>query len=139
MPVVTPRQANPSHFDGQDQSLARASPSARHQTVIWRGYGPAMNKRNLQPSIRILLILLIFPALTLATPPADQPQATPRAENRTENYCLGGIEDRKIIVDDSQVTNPFKQTTFLGCEVDGGNAQTMPDLPSPTAERHILA
>lgn len=98
-----------------------------------------MYKPNAQPWAAILLILLMFPAATRATPPADQPQGTPRAENRTENYCLGGIEDRKIIVDDSQVTNPFKQTTFLGCEVDGGSAQTMPDLPAPTAERQILA
>lgn len=52
-----------------------------------------------------------------------------------ENYCIGGIDDRKIIVDESQIENPFRQTTRLGCEVDGGQPRTMPDLPTPSPER----
>lgn len=55
-----------------------------------------------------------------------------------ENYCVGGIDDGKIIVDESQMESPFRETTRLGCEVDGGDPHTMPDLPRPTAERTRL-
>jgi hypothetical protein len=48
--------------------------------------------------------------------------------------CLGGIEDGKLIVDESQLENPFRQTTRLGCQVDGGDPRTMPDLPAPSPQ-----
>lgn len=77
-----------------------------------------------------------------ATDAAVVAPAAPPAETRIsppENYCLGGIEDRKIIVDESQVDDPFRYTTRLGCEVDGGDPQTMPDLPRPSVERTVPA
>jgi len=82
----------------------------------------------------------LFLTAILATPALAEPPAAD-AEVRVEqpeNYCLGGIEDRKIIVDESRITNPFKQTTRLGCEVDGGDPRTMPDLPTPSAELQLL-
>lgn len=100
-----------------------------------------------------MLTALIAAVLTspgaLADPPAPAsvssresgPGGTPDAKvevRNPENYCLGGIEDRKIIVDESQLSNPFRETTRLGCEVDGGDPQTMPDLPTPTAEPQRL-
>jgi len=78
--------------------------------------------------------ILAAPAV-LAAPPATDEEA--RVE-QPENYCIGGIEDRKIIVDESRITNPFKQTTRLGCEVDGGDPRTMPELPTPSAELQLL-
>lgn len=80
------------------------------------------------------LALLAAPAAR-AEPPASDAEV--RVES-PENYCIGGIEDRKIIVDESRITNPFKQTTRLGCEVDGGDPRTMPDLPTPSAELRLL-
>lgn len=52
---------------------------------------------------------------------------------RPENLCTGGLEDGKIIVDESYLKNQFRETTRLGCEVDGGNPVRMPDLPAPNA------
>lgn len=85
------------------------------------------------------ILPLPFLVLTAALLPAAA-QAAPGDEVRAsqpENYCLGGIEDRKIIVDESQLENPFRQTTRLGCEVDGGRARTMPDLPAPSADYQL--
>ena len=88
---------------------------------------------------RILLAgTLILPAVALAGPtPASAGSDEVRVE-QPHNYCLGGIEDRKVIVDESQLINPFRQTTRLGCEVDGGDPRTMPDLPAPSAEQRRL-
>lgn len=72
------------------------------------------------------------------TPSKPGPRSEARAA-RSENYCLGGIEDRKIIVHESQVTNPFRQTTLLGCQVDGGDPQVMPDLPAPSAVEEVMS
>lgn len=88
---------------------------------------------------RILLAsALLAPALALADPAGMGPGADEVRVEQPHNYCLGGIEDRKIIVDESQLTNPFRETTHLGCEVDGGDPRTMPDLPAPSPEQHVL-
>lgn len=54
-----------------------------------------------------------------------------------ENFCVGGIEDGKIIVDEQRLTDPFRETTRLGCQVDGGAPRTMPDLPTPSPELRL--
>lgn len=90
--------------------------------------------KSILSSLIFMLAALPFTAAQAAPPaPASEVRAEPG-----ENYCFGGIEDRKIIVDESQITDPFRQTTRLGCEVDGGDPHTMPDLPTPTAERRLL-
>lgn len=84
--------------------------------------------------MRIALVALLLPgAYAQGAPPGADPRGAVQAQP-PENYCLGGIEDRKVIVDETQLDNPFRQTTRLGCQVDGGDPQTMPDLPTPTAE-----
>ncbi len=82
-----------------------------------------------------LAVALVL-ALGVATPVvADLGTSTPdsvrtdsRAESTLENYCIGGLEDRKLIPQNGQVNNPFRQTTVLGCSVDGGEPTIMPDL-----------
>lgn len=54
-----------------------------------------------------------------------------------ENFCVGGIEDGKIIVDEQRLSDPFRETTRLGCQVDGGTPRTMPDLPAPIRELRL--
>ena len=57
----------------------------------------------------------------------------------TDNLCFGGLEDGKIIVGEAYLQNPYRETTRLGCEVDGGAPETMPDLPAPDAAKTRLA
>lgn len=57
----------------------------------------------------------------------------------SDNLCFGGLEDGKIIVSEQFLKNPYRQTTRLGCEVDGGAPVTMPDLPAPDAAKTRLA
>ncbi len=56
-----------------------------------------------------------------------------------DNLCFGGLEDGKIIVSEPYLENPYRETTRLGCEVDGGAPVTMPDLPAPDAAKTRLA
>ena len=53
----------------------------------------------------------------------------------SDNLCFGGLEDGKIIVSEPYLKNPYRETTRLGCEVDGGAPVTMPDLPAPDAAK----
>ncbi len=57
----------------------------------------------------------------------------------SENLCFGGLEDGKFIVSEPYLKNPYRETTRLGCEVDGGAPVTMPDLPAPDAAKHRMA
>ena len=84
-----------------------------------------------------LLGALLFSSAAIADPGAPTSDAEVRVQR--DNYCLGGLEDRKIIVDENRITNPFRQTSLLGCEVDGGVPQTMPDLPAPSPDHKVLA
>ena len=68
------------------------------------------------------------------TSPPQEAQAEP-----SDNLCFGGLEDGKIIVSERFIENPYRQTTRLGCEVDGGAPVTMPDLPAPDAAKTRLA
>ncbi len=73
---------------------------------------------------------------------AEEPVAPFEGKAQTEpsdNLCFGGLEDGKIIVSEQFVENPYRQTTRLGCEVDGGAPVTMPDLPAPDAAKTRLA
>jgi len=72
------------------------------------------------------------PSLLLAAESAERTEAQVNPV-RPENLCTGGLEDGKIIVDESYLKNQFRETTRLGCEVDGGNPVRMPDLPAPNA------
>jgi hypothetical protein len=86
-------------------------------------------------------MLLLAAAAARAEPPEDvrMPDSGPGySDEPAHNYCLGGIEDRKVIVEDDRISNPFRQTSRLGCEVDGGRPQTMPDLPAPSAVHRRL-
>jgi len=65
---------------------------------------------------------------------ADEARAEP-----SDNLCFGGLEDSKIIVGERYLKNPYRETTRLGCEVDGGAPVTMPDLPAPDAAKTLLA
>ncbi|MEZ5557501.1 MAG: hypothetical protein R3E86_03035 [Pseudomonadales bacterium] len=105
---------------------------------------------TLSTPVRVLALtalMALSPALLAAdkAPPAAEPAAQAGGGNAEvriqypENMCFGGLEHSKRIVDESQVSNPFKETTRLGCEVDGGSPQTMPDLPTPTADQRIMA
>ena len=83
---------------------------------------------------------LVFGPLAVAEEPAGA--ATGQQEAQTEpsdNLCFGGLEDGKIIVSERFIENPYRQTTRLGCEVDGGAPVTMPDLPAPDAAKTRLA
>jgi hypothetical protein len=57
----------------------------------------------------------------------------------SDNLCFGGLEDGKIIVSEPYLKNPYRETTRLGCEVDGGAPVTMPDLPAPDAAKTRMA
>lgn len=90
------------------------------------------------------IVLLAAASGALATPasltaPANAPDESEVRVEHPENYCIGGIEDRKIIVDEARLEDPFRQTTRLGCQVDGGDPRTMPDLPTPSPEHQVLA
>lgn len=73
-------------------------------------------------------------AAVAAEPAGDEARLEP-----TDNLCFGGLEDGKIIVSEPYLENPYRQTTHLGCEVDGGSPATMPDLPAPDAAKTRLA
>lgn len=76
----------------------------------------------------------------LAAEPAVGPDDAGEARRQpSDNLCFGGLEDGKIIVTEPYLENPYKQTTRLGCEVDGGSPATMPDLPAPDAAKTRLA
>lgn len=88
-----------------------------------------------------------FLAVLLCTSPAVSAgdQASLDASTRApgieadDNLCFGGLEDGKIIVEERFLESPFRQTTRLGCEVDGGEPARMPDLPAPDdAERRLV-
>lgn len=74
---------------------------------------------------------------TMAAPGAAGAEEAAEVEH-SDNLCTGGLEDGKIIVGEPYLRNPYKETTRLGCEVDGGAPVTMPDLPPPDVARTRL-
>jgi hypothetical protein len=87
----------------------------------------------------LTLVIALGPATAQPRPPAAQEDASEVRITHPENFCIGGIEDGKIIVDESRLADPFRETTRLGCQVDGGDPHTMPDLPTPSAEHRLRA
>jgi hypothetical protein len=90
--------------------------------------------------------LLLTAALMAASPSlwADERNASESGTGAasiqpSDNLCFGGLEDGKIIVSEPYLTNPYRETTRLGCEVDGGAPVTMPDLPAPDAAKTRMA
>jgi len=70
--------------------------------------------------------------------PGELSLETDAVIEHSDNLCSGGLEDGKIIVAEIYLRNPYKETTRLGCEVDGGAPVTMPDLPPPAAAKSRL-
>ena len=54
------------------------------------------------------------------------------------NICFGGLDDGKLIPNDDRIDNPFRQTTLLGCSVEGGEPVFLPDL-KPAIPNGVLA
>lgn len=93
------------------------------------------------PFVAVALAALILGPCAAADERQAHPDAAVNSEVRVmppENYCLGGIENGKVIVHESRLSDPFRQTTRLGCEVDGGDPRTMPDLPTPSPVHEVL-
>lgn len=87
----------------------------------------------------LAVLLCISPAVRAGDQdPLDASTRTLGVE-ADDNLCFGGLEDGKIIVEERFLESPFRQTTRLGCEVDGGEPARMPDLPAPDdAERRLV-
>ena len=90
-----------------------------------------------QTAIAFTALLLCSGGVWASPEPAAEPEEA-RIEP-SDNLCFGGLEDGKIIVGEPYLKNPYRETTRLGCEVDGGAPVTMPDLPAPDAAKTRLA
>jgi len=95
-------------------------------------------------ALRTLILVLLVTLAPFGTALADDGairagEAGDARREPSDNLCFGGLEDGKIIVTEPYLENPYRQTTRLGCEVDGGSPATMPDLPAPDAAKHRLA
>lgn len=73
-----------------------------------------------------------------AAPNAAPGSQGPLPRTRRSNICFGGLEDGKLIPQDDRVENPFRQTSLLGCSVDGGRPAFLPDL-KPAVPDGVLA
>ena len=99
--------------------------------------------QNSLKSIALTVFLLVSPAVWANE--AESSAVGSRDDNGaasiqpSDNLCFGGLEDGKIIVSEPYLQNPYRQTTRLGCEVDGGAPVTMPDLPAPDAAKTRMA
>lgn len=60
------------------------------------------------------------------------------SDSRRGNICFGGLDDGKLIPNDDRIDNPFRQTTLLGCSVEGGEPVFLPDL-KPAIPNGVLA
>jgi hypothetical protein len=91
------------------------------------------------------LLALLFCSVLLGSPAWSDNRKSPRPVDTPSlgaepphNLCLGGLDDRKLILPENQIRNPFRETTHLGCEVEGGKPTVMPDLPAPQPIRTVL-
>lgn len=94
--------------------------------------------------VALIATLTLTPCGLRAAQPAEargSSGAALRAEETggRQNLCLGGWDDRKLIVAESRIENPFRETSRLGCETEGGTAVEMPDLPAPQANPPRIA
>ena len=60
------------------------------------------------------------------------------SDSQRGNICFGGLDDGKLIPNDDRIDNPFRQTTLLGCSVEGGEPVFLPDL-KPAIPNGVLA
>ena len=75
-------------------------------------------------------------AVTPATGTTENAESV--SESRRGNICFGGLEDGKLIRNDDRVDYPFRQTSLLGCSVEGGQPVFLPDL-KPAIPNGVLA
>ena len=54
------------------------------------------------------------------------------------NICFGGLEHGKLIPNDGEVSNQWKETSELGCQIDGGRPSFLPDLAPAVPEGRIV-
>ena len=73
------------------------------------------------------------------SPTAETPESADSVSDfQRGNICFGGLDDGKLIPNDDRIDNPFKQTTLLGCSVEGGEPIFLPDL-KPAIPNGVLA
>ena len=103
------------------------------------------------PAVQRLLSLVVGCALSVSAPslahagdaaPSLAAAAPESADSvsgsRRGNICFGGLDDGKLIPNDDRIDNPFRQTTLLGCSVEGGEPVFLPDL-KPAIPNGVLA
>ncbi|MCY4565433.1 MAG: hypothetical protein OXE40_13280 [Gammaproteobacteria bacterium] len=75
----------------------------------------------------------------MASPTAETPESADSvSDSQRGNICFGGLDDGKLIPNDDRIDNPFRQTTLLGCSVEGGEPVFLPDL-KPAIPNGVLA
>ena len=73
------------------------------------------------------------------SPAAETPESADSVSDfQRGNICFGGLDDGKLIPNDDRIDNPFRQTTLLGCSVEGGEPVFLPDL-KPAIPNGVLA
>jgi len=73
------------------------------------------------------------------SPAAETPESADSvSDSQRGNICFGGLDDGKLIPNDDRIDNPFRQTTLLGCSVEGGEPVFLPDL-KPAIPNGVLA
>ena len=78
-------------------------------------------------------------AKAVPSPTAETPESADSvSDSQRGNICFGGLDDGKLIPNDDRIDNPFKQTTLLGCSVEGGEPVFLPDL-KPAIPNGVLA
>ncbi len=84
------------------------------------------------PAVALALLLTTGSSVAAANVSASHETPTRQDQNRVDvrksNICFGGLDDGKLIPDDGRIDNPFRQTSELGCAVEGGQPTFMPDL-----------
>ena len=75
--------------------------------------------------LRVIASVLL---LTSGVAAADDGLRHAGADAPAANFCIGGLEDGKLIPRNGEVTNQFRETSELGCTVDGGEPVVLPDL-----------
>ena len=72
-------------------------------------------------------IIVMFVLLAAGSDLLAQERVGSHSEGK-KNICLGGLDDGKLIPHDGNIDNHFRQTSELGCAIDGGVPAFLPDL-----------
>ena len=80
--------------------------------------------------MRVLVVFLVMASLGAVAHAEDSARQADqeRADVNRANICFGGLDDGKLIPHDDDVERPFRETTLLGCSVEGGRPVFLPDL-----------